>query len=62
MKSSAATFAPMSYYEGLAEELQSIAEAVRNRPQLSQHFAERLEQLAKQMREDAKLVRITRQS
>jgi hypothetical protein len=51
-----------NYYEGLADELQSIATAVRTGPHLSGHFADRLEALAQQMREDARLFRIVRQS
>lgn len=54
--------APPSYYEGLADELETIAESIRKNPQLNHHFAERLKQMARQMREDLELVRLTGKS
>jgi hypothetical protein len=51
--------APPSYYEGLANELETIAEAIRKNPHLNHHFSERLKQMAQQMREDLELIRLT---
>jgi hypothetical protein len=62
MKTRCAPYAPSSYYEVLAEELRTIADSVRKHPHLNRHFAERLEQLAHQMKEDAKLLRFSHQS
>ena len=49
---------PLSYYDGLADELDQISQAVRNNPKLNDHFAERLKDLAQQLRDDSKLMRI----
>lgn len=49
---------PLSYYEGLADELDQISHAVRSNPKLNDHFAERLRDLAQQLRDDTKLMRI----
>ena len=54
----AVTLPPLSYYEGIAEELESIAVAVTNNPKLSGHFAGRLNEIAKQLRDDTKLMRL----
>ena len=51
--------APPSYYEGLADELEVIADAVRKNPQLNNHFADRLMELARQLREDTRLMRLS---
>lgn len=40
-------------YERMAEELESMAEVIRTRPEINQHFAERLALLAKEMRDSA---------
>jgi hypothetical protein len=37
----------------MAEELESMAEVIRTRPEINQHFAERLALLAKEMRDSA---------
>jgi hypothetical protein len=52
----AVTLPPLSYYEGIAEELESIADAVAKNPKLCGHFAGRLNELAKQLRDDTKLM------
>jgi hypothetical protein len=39
-------------YERMATELEAMADTIRNRPEMNHHFAERLQLLAKQMRED----------
>lgn len=39
-------------YERMAKELEDMAEAIRLRPEMNHHFAERLALLAKQMRDD----------
>ena len=49
---------PLSYYEGLADELDSIAAAVTKNPKLCGHFAARLNEIAQQLREDNKLMRL----
>ena len=54
----AVTLPPLSYYEGLAEELETIADAVAKNPRLSGHFAGRLNEIAKQLRDDTKLMRL----
>jgi hypothetical protein len=51
--------APPSYYEGLADELETIAESIRKNPQLNHHFAERLKEMAQQMRDDLRLIQLT---
>ncbi len=56
----AETLPPPSYYEGLADELDTIAEAVRKNPKLNDHFAGRLSDLARQLRDDLKLMRLMR--
>jgi len=52
----AVTLPPLCYYEGLADELDSIAAAVTKNPKLSSHFAGRLNEIAKQLRDDTKLM------
>ncbi|HYM18842.1 MAG TPA: hypothetical protein VEU06_09785 [Micropepsaceae bacterium] len=49
---------PSSYYTGIADELDSIAEAVRKHPHLHHHFAGRLNELAVQLRQDLVLLRL----
>jgi hypothetical protein len=39
-------------YERMAKELEAMSAAIRARPEMNHHFAERLALLAKQMRED----------
>jgi hypothetical protein len=39
-------------YDRMATELESMASAIRARPEMNHHFAERLALLARQMRED----------
>ena len=39
-------------YDRMATELESMASAIRARPEMNHHFAERLALLAQQMRED----------
>lgn len=39
-------------YERMAQELEDMARTVRDHPEVNHHFAERLELLARQMRED----------
>ena len=39
-------------YERMANELQSMSEQIRSRPEMNHHFADRLETLSKEMRED----------
>ncbi len=39
-------------YERMARELEAMAASVRQHPEMNHHFAERLELLAKQIRED----------
>jgi len=39
-------------YERMAAELDVMADMIRERPEMNHHFAERLQLLAKQMRED----------
>jgi len=58
MSIAAATLPPPSYYDGLAEELETIATAVRKSPELNQQFADRLEELAKQIRDDTRMMRL----
>jgi hypothetical protein len=60
MMLSSFSIAPPSYYEGLADELDTISDAVRNHPRLNQHFAARLGELARQMRDDARLMQLSR--
>jgi hypothetical protein len=52
----AVTLPPLSYYEGLADELDSIAAAVTKHPNLCGHFAGRLNEIAQQLRDDTKLM------
>jgi|KBSSwiStaDraftv2_1062776.scaffolds.fasta_scaffold1600520_2 hypothetical protein len=52
----AVTLPPLSYYEGLADELDSIAAAVTKNPKLCGHFAGRLNEIAQQLRDDTKLM------
>lgn len=40
-------------YSRMAEELAAMADAIRARPEMNHHFAERLALLAKQMCEDS---------
>lgn len=47
------------YHEIIAQELDSIAESIRKSPHLNGHFATRLNELAKQMRDDLRLVVLT---
>ena len=47
-----------SYYAGIADELDSIAEAVCKHPHLHRHFAGRLNELAVQLRQDLMLLRL----
>jgi hypothetical protein len=42
----------VSQYERMANELQTMSEMIRARPEMNHHFAERLATLAKEMRED----------
>jgi hypothetical protein len=56
----AAGLPPPTYYDGLADELESIAEAVRKNPSLNHHFADRLVRLSKQLREDTRLMRLSK--
>ena len=49
---------PPSYYAGLADELDLIADAVRKKPHLHHHFAERLNEIAMQLRQDLVLMRL----
>ena len=39
-------------YHRMANELQTMSESIRARPEMNHHFAERLALLAKEMRED----------
>jgi len=39
-------------YERMANDLQRMSEQVRLRPEMNHHFADRLETLSKEMRED----------
>ncbi len=39
-------------YERMSAELEAMARLIRDRPEMNHHFAERLELLARQMRED----------
>jgi len=57
MVSASATIVPPSYYEGLADELDRLAHAIRKNPHLTDHFASRLLELANQMRQDVRLMR-----
>ena len=41
-------------YERMASELQTMSDSIRARPDMNQHFDERLALLSKQMREDCK--------
>jgi len=43
------------YYEGLADELESVAQIVRRYPSLNTRLADRLSKLAKQLRDDTNL-------
>jgi hypothetical protein len=58
MAFAATDLAPQSYYDELAKELESIADALCKSPNLNQHFAGRLKELAKQVRDDARLMRL----
>lgn len=44
---------PQADFERMAAELESIAKHTRERPTFNNHFAERIELLARQMREEA---------
>ena len=48
----AVEFAPQTSYDDLAEKLDEVAKIVRKNPNLDQAFAERLNELAGQIRED----------
>jgi hypothetical protein len=48
-----------NYYEGLADELESVARVVRQNPALNNHLADRLSELAKQLRDDTRLKKRT---
>lgn len=39
-------------YERMANDLQAMSDAIRARPEMNHHFAERLAVLSKEMRED----------
>ena len=39
-------------YERMASDLQAMSDAIRARPEMNHHFAERLAALSKEMRED----------
>ena len=39
-------------YEQMAEELKKMSDMIRARPEMNNHFAERLASLAREMRED----------
>jgi hypothetical protein len=39
-------------YERMANDLQAMSEQIRLRPEMNHHFADRLEMLSKEMRED----------
>ena len=39
-------------YERMANDLQRMSEEIRQRPEMNHHFADRLETLSKEMRED----------
>jgi hypothetical protein len=43
------------YYERIAEELEEVAQSLRNRPEMNHHAAERLREIARNIRQDAKL-------
>jgi hypothetical protein len=45
-----------NYYEGLADELEFVAQVVRKNPALNNHLADRLVELAKQLRDDTRLM------
>ena len=40
-------------YDRMAKDLEAMSQAIRLRPEMNHHFAERLALLAKQMREDS---------
>jgi hypothetical protein len=42
----------VSQYERMAAELQTMSEMIRERPEMDHNFAGRLQELAKEMRED----------
>ncbi len=44
-------------YERMAMELETMADKVRQHPEMNHHFAERLTLIAKQMREDSMRLR-----
>jgi len=52
---------PISYYEGLADELDQLSLFVSTNPKINGHFAERLKDLAQQLRDDTKLMRLKSQ-
>lgn len=54
----AATGLPPSYFESLAEEIESIANSIRTNPQLNKHFADRLMEIAKELRRDSSMLRL----
>jgi hypothetical protein len=39
-------------YERMANDLQAMSDMIRARPEMNHHFAERLETLSREMRED----------
>jgi len=39
-------------YERMASDLQTMSDMIRARPEMNHHFADRLETLSKEMRED----------
>ena len=52
------TCLPIAYYEDLAEELEQLSKFVSSNPRVEEHFAERLKNLAQQLRDDTKLMRL----
>ncbi len=42
----------VSQYERMANELQTMSDMIRARPEMNHHFADRLAVLSKEMRED----------
>ncbi len=55
----AATVLPPSYFESLAEEIETIANAIRANPQLNKHYADRLREIAKELRRDSSMLRLS---
>ena len=54
----AAAYPTLNFYEGLAEELEQLSQAVSTNPNLNDAFAERLKDLAQQLREDTAQMRV----